>query len=189
MNFDFLLELIAMAYTNTNAENVQLGSCSVLFGSTDLGLTKGGVEVSVATNTHKVTVDQFGQTEINEYIMGRTCTVKVPMAESDLALLAAVIPGAVLVTDGTVSTKKKITVPHGQGTSLRAFADELVLHPIALAAGSMNQDFTVPIAAPKGEFQFAYKFDEERVYNVEFMGYPDLTTGLLYVIGDTTATA
>lgn len=178
-----------MPYSNTNAENVQLGSCSVVFGGTDLGLTKGGVEVSVSTNTHKVVVDQFGQTEINEYIMGRTCTVKVPMAESDLTLLAAVIPGATLVTDGTTSSKKKLTVPHGQGVSLRTFADELKLHPIALSSGEKNQDFTVPIAAPKGEFQFAFKIDEEKVYSVDFMGYPDLTTGVLYVIGDTTATA
>lgn len=172
-----------MAYSSTNADNVQLGTCSVVFDSVDLGLTKGGVEVNVSTMTYKVTVDQFGGTEINEYITGRTCLVKVPMAETDLTLLAKVIPDASLVTSGA---NKKVKVKTSTGKSLRNFAGVLTLHPIALAAASRNNDFTVPIAAPKGEFSFAYKLDEERIYNVEFQGYPDLATDVLYVIGDNT---
>lgn len=175
-----------MPYTSTNAENVQLGTCSVTFDTTDLGLTKGGVEVNVSTMTYKISVDQFGATEVNEYITGRTCTVKVPMAETDLTLLAKVIPDAVLVS-GT--TKKKLEVKTSTGKSLRNFAGILTLHPIALATTEANNDFTVPIAAPKGEFTFSYKLDEERIYNVEFQGYPDLATDILYVIGDTTAAA
>jgi hypothetical protein len=178
-----------MPYTTTNANNVQLGSCSVTFGATDLGLTKGGVEVTVATTTYKIMVDQFGNTEVNEYITGRTCAVKVPMAETDLAKLAVVIPGSTLVTDGVDPTKKKLTVPTSNGSSLRSFASSLALHPIALATSDKSQDFTVPIAAPKGEFNFAFKVEEERVYEVEFTGYADLATNLLYVIGDTSATA
>lgn len=177
-----------MPYTNTNANNVRLGTCSVTFGATDLGLTKGGVEVELQTQSYKIQVDQFGSTEINEYITGRTCMVKVPMAETDVTLLAEVVPNSTLVTDGTTPTKKKLNVGTSTGTSLRDFADVLTLHPIAEAAGSKNYDFTIPIACPKGEFSFAYKLDEERIYNVEFYGFPDLSTGLLYVIGDTTAT-
>lgn len=171
-----------MAYTSTNADNVQLGTCSVIFDSVDLGLTKGGVEVNVSTQTYKISVDQFGSTEINEYITGRMCMVKVPMAETDLTLLAKVIPDSVLATSGAT---KKISVKTSTGKSLRNFAGALVLHPIALGASEKNNDFTVPIAAPKGEMTFAYKLDEERVYNVEFTGYPDLSTDVLYVIGDT----
>jgi hypothetical protein len=172
-----------MAYSQTNADNVQLGTCSVVFDSVDLGLTKGGVEVNVSTMTYKISVDQFGATEINEYITGRTCLVKVPMAETDLTLLAKVLPDATLYTSGS---NKKVKVKTSTGKSLRSFAGTLVLHPIALASSAKNNDFTVPIAAPKGEFNFAYKFDEERIYNVEFQGYPDLATDVLYVIGDTT---
>jgi len=174
-----------MPYTSTNAENVKLGTCSVTFGATDLGLTKGGVEVSVSTSAYKITVDQFGETEINEYITGRTCTVRVPMAETDLTLLSNVIPGSTLVS-GT--GKKKLVVKSGVGLSLRTFAQKLTLHPVAKAESDKSEDVTVPIAAPKGDFQFAFKLDEERIYNVEFTGYPDLSTGDLYVIGDETAT-
>jgi hypothetical protein len=177
-----------MPYTNTNANNVQLGTCSVTFGSTDLGLTKGGVEVQVTTETYKIVVDQFGSTEINEYITGRNAMVKVPMAETDLTLLASVIPGSTLVTDGTDPTKKKVNVGTTTGASLRTYAQALVLHPLAQATSSKNFDFSIPIACPKGDFTFSYKLDEERIYNVEFYAFPDLTTGLLYVIGDATAT-
>jgi hypothetical protein len=177
-----------MPYSSTNANNVQLGTCSVIWGSTDLGLTKGGVEVSITTETYKIVVDQFGSTEVNEYITGRNAMVKVPLAETDLTILASVIPGSTLVTDGVTPSKKKVNVGTTTGTSLRSYAQQLVLHPIAQSSGSKNFDFTIPIACPKGEFNFAYKLDEERVYNVEFYALPDLSTGLLYVIGDPTAT-
>lgn len=177
-----------MAYTNDNALRVQLGTCSVTFGETDLGLTKGGVEVTVSTTTYKINVDQFGQTELNEYVLGRTAMVKVPMAETDLDKLLIAIPGSTLVTDATVVTKKKLLVKSDVGLALRSYADELVCAPIAQTA-TANDKFTMPIAAPKGEFKFAFKHDEERVYEVEFTGYPDLTTGVVYIIGDSSATA
>lgn len=178
-----------MAYDPAAAQRVQLGTCNVTFGSTDLGLTKGGVEVAITSETYKVMVDQFGNTEINEYIIGRTVTVTVPMAETDLTKLALVIPGSTIVTDKTTATKKKLTVPSGVGFSLLSVADTLTCHPVALAATDKSQDFTVPLTAPKGEFSFAYKLNEERIYSVQFTGYPNLTTGELFVMGDKSATA
>jgi hypothetical protein len=160
-----------------------------MFGATDLGLTKGGVEVEVTTETYKIVVDQFGSTEINEYVTGRNATVKAPLAETDLTTLAAMLPGSTLVTDSVTPTKMKINVSTSTGLSMRTYAQELVLHPLAQAAASKNYDFVIPICCPKGEFNFAYKLDEERIYNVEFYAFPDLTTGLLYVIGDESATA
>jgi hypothetical protein len=169
----------------SDVNNIQLGACNVTFGAQNLGLTKGGVEVTLATTSYKITVDQFGGTEVNEYITGRTASVKVPLAETSLDLLQIAFPGSVIV--GT--TKKKLNGATGVGISLRALADSLVLHPKALAATDKSQDFTLPIASAKGDLTFMYKHDEERIYSVEFTGYPDLTTGLLFVIGDTSATA
>jgi uncharacterized membrane protein len=176
-----------MPYTNTNADNVQLGTCSVNWGITDLGLTKGGVEVQVTTETYKIVVDQFGSTEINEYVTGRNAVVKVPLAETDVSTLSKVIPGSTLVTDATTPTKKAVHVSTAAGISLRTYALELVLHPISQPSTQKNYDFSIPIACPKGDFQFAYKLDAERIYMVEFYALPDLSTGLLYVIGDKTA--
>lgn len=84
----------------SSTENVKLGVCTILFDGNDLGYTKGGVEVEVATTTHEVKVDQFGETPISELITGRTVTVKTPLAETTIENLVAIMPGAELVTDG-----------------------------------------------------------------------------------------
>lgn len=88
----------------SSAENVKLGVCNVLFDGVDLGYTKGGVEVEVQTNTHEITVDQFGETPIGEIITGRTVQATVPLAETTLENLVAIMPGSTLVTDGVKAT-------------------------------------------------------------------------------------
>lgn len=94
----------------SDVKNVKLGVCNVLFGGVDLGLTKGGVEVTVETQTHEVNVDQYGQSVVNEIIMGRTCTAKVPLAETTLENLVKIMPGASLVTEGGTKATGKITI-------------------------------------------------------------------------------
>jgi len=172
-----------------NVDNVKLGACSVTWKSTDLGFTKGGVEVEVSTAKKKIMVDQFGETDVNEYILGRSITVRIPIAESDLEILTNIIPGSTLVTDSVDSNKKRIDVPSGAGTSLRALAGALTLHPYDQPASYVDEDVTIPLAAPSGDIQFSFRHDEEKIYAVEFTGYVDNTTGLLYQVGDLTATA
>ncbi len=168
----------------SSTENVKLGVCTVTFGGEDLGYTKGGVEVEVTTTTHKVMVDQFGDTEIDENIMGRTVKATVPLAETTLENLVAIMPGATLVDSG--ATAKRVDVSTGVGISLAKIAQELVLHPIN--ADDENDDFIIFKAATRGEVRFAYKKDEERIWAVEFTGYAD-ETGKLFAVGDKTATA
>ena len=175
--------------TSEQTKRVKLGPCLVTFNGIDLGLTKGGVEVSITTNKHEVMVDQFGTTAINDYITGRTGKVTVPMAETDLTKLLAVIPGAVLVTDSVTATKKKLEIPTGVGLSLIDSAAVLSLHPKANAALNKNDDVTVPLASPAGDITFSFQVENERVYAIEFQMYPDEITGLLCVLGDPSAAA
>lgn len=170
----------------SDTQNVKLGVCTVTFDGVDLGYTQGGVEVSVTTDTHEVQVDQFGTTPINELIMGRSVMVKVPMAETTLENLVKIMPGATLVTDGIDPTKKRVDVTTGINSSLLDSAAELRLHP--KGALTTAEDFVVPIAATAGALTFAYKTDTERVFSVEFNGYPDPVTDKLFFIGDSTAT-
>lgn len=281
----------------SNTRNVKLGVCRVIFGGNDLGYTKGGVEVEVSTDTHKVDVDQFGKSPINEYIMGREVSAKVPLAETTLFNLVAIMPGATLVqtggvaatgtiifadvgdaedtvtvngkvftakvsaalpseftiggtaaataanllaklqasldlgvvqanytlasatitatyiekgtagnaftlavgqvgdisvgaatlTSGTNPTASKVDVTTGVGVSLLDLAQKLVLHPTVNAADNQSEDFVIPLANTAGALQFAYKIDDERIYNVTFMGYPDSVTGKLFTVGDEAA--
>jgi hypothetical protein len=280
----------------SDTRNVKLGVCRVYFDGDDLGLTQGGVEVNVTSETHKVEVDQMGKTPINEYVMGRSLTVKVPMAETTVENLIKIMPGATLtqtggtkasgtvtittnpsdgetiiingvtitfktavannqtqvligassaatatnlsnfinatsnpllslvdaspstnvvtltyefvgvegntfttvtgtaaakvtmggatLTGGVDATKKYVSVDHGIGQDLLTSAKELRLHPTAKAAGDLSDDFVIPLANTGGALNFAYKLDQERIFNVEFTGYPDPTTGRLFIVGD-----
>lgn len=175
-----------MAGKTSDVKNVKLGVCKVLFGGEDLGFTKGGVDVTVATETHEVQVDQFGQTPINEYIMGRTVSVKVPLAETTLELLAKIMPGATLVQHNGTS-EYHVDVPTGVGTSLLDHAKKLVLRPISMAENDESEDFIVHRAATAGALDFAYKVEDERIFNCEFKGYPN-EKGVLFTVGGPTGT-
>ncbi|MNN53072.1 hypothetical protein D3C81_1678060 [compost metagenome] len=171
----------------SSTENIRMGTCKILYDGVDLGFTSGGVEVAVATTTHETKVDQFGDTVANEYIMGRTITITVPLVETTLDNMAAIIPGAELVSTGSGPTlKKKVEVKSGTGLSLLDLAKEMVLHPIAKPDNDTSEDLVIPLAATAGAMNFAYKYDAERVFNCEFKGYPDSATGVLFIYGDKT---
>lgn len=173
----------------SDTKNVKLGVCRITFDGIDLGYTKGGVEVMVTTETRKTEVDQFGKSPISETIIGRECTIKAPLAETTLENLVKIMPGATLVTDGTDPTKKRVDVTNAVGVNLLDIAKVLVLHPQALLDTDFSQDFNVALAATAGQMNFAYKLDDERIFNTEFTAYPNPTTRKLFAIGDLLAAA
>ena len=171
---------------NNSPQNVKLGVCKVFFNGVDLGFTKGGVEVNVETETHEVAVDQYGNTPINEYVMGRTVSVTVPLAETTLENLVTVMPGATLVTD-PVSSAKSVLVPTGVGTNLIDLAKELVLIPKGVNGTlDLKDSFRVPKAATPGSMSYAYRLDEERIFNCEFKAYPvvEQDAEVLFQVGE-----
>lgn len=273
-----------------STENVKLGVCNVLFDGVDLGFTKGGVEVEVSTSTKEITVDQMGETPIGEIIMGRTVSATVPLAETTLDNLVAIMPGSELISDGskasgtvtfstaapvdgdkitlagvdftfkttpvgindmaipstiagaatalaakinangvsftataagavvtirakdrgtagnvTVSktaatpanitttnltggvdvTKAQVKVSNGVNINLLKLAKTLVLRP---KGTNGEDDFTIHRAMCPGALNFAYQFDNERVFSAAFKGYA-LDNGDLFSLGDVTATA
>ena len=279
---------------SSSTKNVKLGVCKVYLGGVDLGYTQGGVEVSVKTDTHKVEIDQFGKTTINDLIMARNVMAKIPLAETTLQNLVKTMPGSTLVSDGasasaslafvanpsatttatvggqvftfqvakpttayqvqigaslaatsrnfvsvfnrallqtaigglaarsnesgtlvtisavdmgvagnavtltaaggavasaatltggTAETKARVDVNIGTSVDLLSTAQELRLHPSSRADTDLAEDFTIFQAATAGALTFAYKVDSERIYSVEFNGYPD-STGKLFALGD-----
>ena len=175
---------------NQSTENIKMGTCKITHKGTDLGLTMGGVEVEVTTTTHETKVDQYGDTVVNERIMGRNIVVKAPLAETTIDRMAAIMPAAELVTDNTdpQNPKKKVVVKTGVGTSLLDIAGELVLHPIDRPESDVSEDLVIPLAATAGAMSFAYKYDQERVFNCDFKGYPE-EDGTLFIYGDKAVTA
>lgn len=287
----------------SSTKNVKLGVCRVFFAGVDLGYTQGGVEVTVKSDTHKVNIDQFGKTTVNETILSRDVMAKVPLAETTLENLVAIMPGSSIsqvggtvatgaltiatnptagntitingqtvtfrstltgvglevligataaataanlaaalnasnipaiaqatysaagavvtikfgsylaygfagkqsaegnsftyagtgtsvtpstttnLTGGVNATSVSVNTQTGVGVSLLDVAEELRLHPTVKADADYSDDFVIPYAATPGGLSFSYKVDAERIYNVEFNGYPDPTTGRLFAVG------
>jgi hypothetical protein len=96
---------------------------------------------------------------------------------------AAVTMSGATLTGGTEPTSKRVDVTDAVGTNLLNIAQELRLHPQEKPEDDLSDDFVIPLAATAGQVTFAYKLEEERIFNCEFMGYPNPQTRRLYFVG------
>jgi hypothetical protein len=152
--------------TATAANIVATLGASVADGVTDCAYTSAAGVVTV-------TYDTVG-TEGNAWTLAKSST--------NIAVSGATLSGG---TNGA----KRVDVTVGLETgSLLALGGKLVLHPIANGSDT-SEDLEIPYAATPGGMKFAYKHNDERIFNVEFMGYPDPTTKVLFKLGDRLATA
>lgn len=160
--------------------NVNMGVCEVTFSGTNLGYTKGGVQVSYTVETMDVIVDQE-DAPIDSYITGQNFTVTVPLAEENWDVLATVLPGTTLTTDGS---KKKLVLSGAAGVSMSDMAAELVINPTNEDA---NGNVTVHNAIPTPNISVTFDKENVRVYTVVFKA----TVGAsgFVTFGDTTASA
>lgn len=154
-------------------ENIKLGACNASFKGTELGMTKGGVEVSVETTTYPITVDQHGETAIDEFITKRQFKISVPLAETTLELVGLALPGSEIQSG-------RLVIKTAVGLSLIDSAGVLQLTPVT--GGNSDEPITFVKANTAGNFSFAYRHNEERIYNVEFTAYPD-DEGILAYFG------
>lgn len=108
---------------------------------------------------------------------GNAFTLVTGTAATDVTMSGATLSG------GSAPTSKSVIVTNGIGADLLAIAKELRLHPVAKADNDRSEDFVIPLAATAGALNFAYKLEDERVYNVEFTGYPNPVTKQLFKVG------
>lgn len=151
-----------------NANDIEIGACWVYFGSVagnigeqvDLGYTKGGVTISIETSTYPITVDQEGESPVGETIMGRACTVTVPMAESNYARLNKLIPDSTYVA-GVLNIKS------GIGANLMSYTDILQL----VRKDDANKWIKVYKSAPVVSLQATFLPNSEVLWPMQFKGY------------------
>lgn len=163
--------------------NVQLGVCSVTFNGTDLGHTKGGVEVSYEPVYQDITVDKYGETVVEKVLTGEKLLAKVPLAEFTIANLKVAIPGATFAG----AANSRVLVGHSAGTKASASAAVLVLHPIS--EGTRRHDVVFYKAHVSSQVVLAHKNDEQKIIEVEFTALLDETKAdgnYLGLIGDST---
>ncbi len=167
-------------------DDIKLGPCLLTYGAFQINETIGGVTVSITPMTKEIKVDQWGSGPVDHRVMGWDVKVTVPMAKTDFNTLKEVAGFLDHVEDGG---DEKLT-DTAIGSSMRAKARELFLRPVD--ATDDSEDVTIFMAGNISSIELGYDFDNERVYNVEFIAYPktgaDPTkAGNYYAIGDPSA--
>lgn len=166
------------------ATNVQVGVCSVNFNSTDLGHTKGGVEVSYEPTYFEATVDMYGETPIEKYLIGERLTAKVPLAEFTIAQMGIAIPQGAYA--GAANARRTVGAKAGKKATDDAY--QLVLHPIN--EGTRRHDVVMYKAYVDSTVVLPFRNDEEKLIEVTFVALLDETKSdgnYLGMIGDSTA--
>lgn len=173
-----------------NGISVPIGPAIVEYGEgadmVTFDITKGGIKFQSTTNKQDITVDQYGDTPVKSIMKGRTCECTVPFALQDLEKLSKVVPNSTFAKSGTAPGEKfKLSVNAQSGTDLLASAKKLVIKPTAPGT-TANDWVTIPLAGAIADSEMTYDSDNERVQNITFVGYPDITTGELFILGDET---
>jgi hypothetical protein len=164
--------------------NVQLGACSVTYNSIDLGHTKGGAEVSYEPEWSDVSVDKYGNTVVEKYLVGEKFTVKVALAEYTTANLKYSMPSGTFAG----AANARVTLGKSAGGQATSYAYQLVLHP--LNKGTRAHDIVLHKAVVTSAVLLPHKVDEQKVVEVTFEALLDETKtdgNYLGFIGDSTA--
>jgi hypothetical protein len=182
-----------MAFTSATT-NLQLGPCKVYFGvaaaEVDLGLTKGGVEISLVGATQELDCDQYGDTPIDVALKGNKATVKTPFAEYDLQLFRILFPGSALVIDNATPTKIYLRWKTAAGISLLTTANSLLLKRATNNVATTDKKFWLrfPKANCSGEMTFMMSKDAQQVYSATWNCFPVSTSdSTIALFGDETA--
>lgn len=173
---------------------LDIGPCQVEYNGVVLGKTvanpdggtHGGTRVQVTIERRSAMRDALGAQPYDTFVVGRTLRVQTSLTGLSLEQLAALIPGASLSTG---PAKKQLKLGNPVGMSMRANAEELILKPIAEGAVSTKEEdwINIPLAFPVPDFDVAFNLEDQKVYNVEFETFDDLSTGVVATIGDDAA--
>lgn len=141
----------------------------VTLGGVDLGHTVDGVEIEIERELTEVKTDIYGNTPVDYVVTGQKATVKMKLAEITPGVLAYAIPESDYDVGSSDDHLHFGTKP---GYSLRDDALELVITP--QAKNSDNQrTITFYKAVSSDNVKWAYKIDEQSVYEVTFTALVD----------------
>ncbi len=152
--------------------DIKLGPCRVTYDTatpTVIDKTIGGVDFSAVPIYKEIKVDQFGQGVYDKRIVGWTVQAIVRMAESTYENIRAMSAGLVEVEESP--TKKKLQDAQ-LGTSMRAGAKKLTIHPLENDPADVSDDVVIYLAAPDTPIDLKYNYENERVLQVTMVGYP-----------------
>ncbi len=141
----------------------------ITFGGVDLGHTVDGAEVEFERTLTEVNTDIYGKTPVDFVLQGQKATVKLKLAEITPGTLAYAVPEADWDENGATS---HVHFGTKAGYSLRDDALALVIKPVGKNADD-KRTITFFKAVSTDNVTFAYKIDEQSVYEVTFTALVD----------------
>lgn len=154
----------------TQISNLYVAAGSrITLGGVDLGHTVDGAEVSIEREFVEVKTDLYGNTPVDFVLSGQKASVKLKLAEITPGTLSYAIPESdydVGVADDHLHIGTKA------GYSLRDDALELVITPQGKNTDG-QRTITLFKAVSTEPVSFAYKIDEQTVYEVTFTALVD----------------
>lgn len=162
---------------------VRVGVCDVSYNGLDLGHTKGGVEVSYEPVYKDVSVDLYGETVVEKYLIGEKLSAKVPLAESTIANFRNAIPQSTFAG----AANKRITIGAKAGKKATEDAYQLVLHPVT--EGTRVNDIVIYKAYSGDTIVVGHTNDGEKIIEVTFYALLDESRSdgnYLGLVGDST---
>ena len=149
-----------------------LGPCQVLWDSTDLGPTLGGVVFKEEMATKDIKEDGHGETPVDKVFMGRQVTIECKFTRSTLAQLEKMI-------ESSIAGVSNLKVTNSVGNAMFENAKELILKPLTdnVASATSSEWLHVHRTYPVAAVNFSYDTDAQRVVNVTFYAFPDDTSG------------
>jgi hypothetical protein len=182
-----------MAYTGK--QWLDIGPCAIVWNSVEFnsanadnpdGGTFGGVEVGITADEKEALRDAIGSNPYDIVVIGMKTPVKVPLTGMSLKQLVNVIPGAALSAG---ATDKSLTINTAAGTSLRGAAAQLTIKPIINGAITTDESkwIIAALAAPSPQINIKFDYQTQKIYEVMFHVFSNLTTGAMMVMGKNVA--
>lgn len=148
-----------------NINNLRMGVCSISFGGNDVGHTLGGVKIQITRKLTDLKADKYGDSPIDKVLTDVELKVTAKVAEPVIANIQKTLPEGDYQIGAAGS---RLGIAAGEGASMRAYAQQLVLHPYSKAASDFSEDFTVYLAVPVASPTVNYDVAGQRVFDIEF---------------------
>jgi len=159
-------------------QDINVGYATVTWGGTSLGETEGEVKLEIVTQRVMQSSDTYGvETPFDMIEVGRQMKVTVPLSEYSFSILQTIIQTA-------DTSAGKLEIGKVVGSSTRALAKKLVIHPI-IKGSNVGSDITIHKAVVSSEtIEVNFSNDRSQI-EVEFMALIDSTNteGILGYIG------
>lgn len=163
-----------------NIQNVTIGAATITWGGNTLGHTLGGAKLTFDRKFTELEVDKYGKTPVEMALNGQDLQIEVTLAEPIVDYIASSIPEGTLLTGGV---GKKMGLGVDAGATLRQYAKQLILHPVALPNTNVSQDVVIYQAVSVDKLEMDYVVDKQRVYKVMFRALVDENRGNGFRLG------